>query len=115
MPRTARASHGGCCYRVLNRGQARNEVFHKPEDYAAFVKLLGEANQRVSMRLLADCLMPNHFHLVLWPRHDGEPGTRDRFVFLFTKNSHSASVTSLGYDFRVVLMTEHQQIQQTSQ
>ena len=61
MPRTARASHGGCCYHVLNRGNARNEVVHKREDYAAFVKLLGEANQCVSMRLLADCLMPTIF------------------------------------------------------
>jgi putative transposase len=26
------------------------------------------------MRLLAYCLMPNHFHLVLWPRHDGDMG-----------------------------------------
>jgi len=24
------------------------------------------------MRLLAYCLMPNHFHLVLWPREDGD-------------------------------------------
>ncbi len=24
------------------------------------------------MRLLAFCLMPNHFHLVAWPRNDGE-------------------------------------------
>lgn len=24
------------------------------------------------MRLLAYCLMPNHFHLVLWPHHDGD-------------------------------------------
>jgi putative transposase len=24
------------------------------------------------MRILAYCLMPNHFHLTLWPREDGE-------------------------------------------
>ena len=24
------------------------------------------------MRLLAYCLMPNHFHLAVWPRHDGD-------------------------------------------
>ena len=24
------------------------------------------------MRVLAYCLMPNHFHLALWPRHDGD-------------------------------------------
>jgi REP element-mobilizing transposase RayT len=72
MPRTARAAVGGLCYHVLNRGNARHEVFHKPEDYAAFAKLLGEASERLPMRLVAWCLLPNHFHLVLWPRHDGD-------------------------------------------
>jgi putative transposase len=24
------------------------------------------------MRILAYCLMPNHFHLALWPHHDGD-------------------------------------------
>ena len=32
----------------------------------AFLKLLNQANDRVSMRLLTFCLMPNHFHLVAW-------------------------------------------------
>lgn len=72
MPRTARASVGGVCYHVINRGNNRLEVFHKPEDYEAFVALMSEACERVSMRVLAYCLMPNHFHLVLWPRGDGE-------------------------------------------
>ena len=72
MSRTARASAGGLCYHVLNRGNARQEVFHKPDDYAAFARLLGEASDRRPMRLVAWCLMPNHFHLVLWPRHDGD-------------------------------------------
>ena len=47
-------------------------VFHQDGDYAAFLKLLNEANERVSMRLLSFCLMPNHFHLVAWPRRDGD-------------------------------------------
>lgn len=72
MPRTARASAGNVCYHVLNRGNARMTVFHKDEDYAAFLRLLGEANDRVRMRLLAFCLMPNHFHLVAWPRKGGD-------------------------------------------
>ncbi len=25
-----------------------------------------------SMRLLAHCVMPNHFHLILWPTGDGD-------------------------------------------
>jgi putative transposase len=65
MPRTARASAGGYCYHVLNRGNARAEVFHKPADYQAFLALIAEAGLRTPMRVLAYCLMPNHFHLVL--------------------------------------------------
>jgi len=72
MPRTARASVGDMCYHVVNRGNARGEVYHKDEDYAAFVTLLGQACERLPMRVLAYCLMPNHFHLVLWPRGNGD-------------------------------------------
>lgn len=72
MARTARASVGGLCYHALNRGNARAEVFHTPADFRAFVDLLSEASQRVPMRILGYVLMPNHFHLVLWPHRDGD-------------------------------------------
>jgi len=47
-------------------------VFRKEEDYEAFLALVGEACQRRPMSVLAFCLMPNHFHLVVEPREDGE-------------------------------------------
>ena len=72
MPRTARASAGGYCFHVLNRGNARAEIFHKDGDYLAFLDAMDEARLRVPMRILAYCLMPNHFHLVVWPAADGE-------------------------------------------
>jgi putative transposase len=72
MPRTARAVQAGFCYHVLNRGNARRTVFHKDGDFAAFVKLLHHAGERTHIRLLAYCLMPNHFHLAVWPRRDGD-------------------------------------------
>jgi putative transposase len=46
MPRTACASAGGYCYQVLNRGNARAAVFHKPQDYAASLDLIAEAGLR---------------------------------------------------------------------
>src|SRR4051812_12658757 len=67
MPRTARASAGGYCYHVINRGNARAVVFRQDADYDAFVGLLRRGCARVPMRLVAFCLMPNHFHLALWP------------------------------------------------
>lgn len=72
MPRTARASVGGVCYHVINRGNAGAQVFGERHDYAGFVDLFELARQRVPMRLLAYCLMPNHFHLLLWPRGDAD-------------------------------------------
>jgi putative transposase len=41
---------------VINRGNARAEVFHAEGDYQAFVTLLAQASQRIPMRLLAYCL-----------------------------------------------------------
>src|SRR5205085_2129146 len=72
MPRAARDALGGYCYHVLNRGNGRRTVFHKPGDFAAFARLLREAGQRIDMRLVGYCLLPNHFHLLLWPHRDGD-------------------------------------------
>ena len=33
-----------------------------------------ETTERFKLRLLAYCLMPNHWHMVLWPREDGDLG-----------------------------------------
>lgn len=59
-------------YHVLNRANGRQRLFEHDADYAAFERVLQEAHQRVPMRLLAYCVMPNHWHLVLWPYRDGE-------------------------------------------
>ena len=50
------------------------EIFQKPEDYAAFERVMCDAAEHVDMRLLAYCLMPNHWHLLLRPREDGDMG-----------------------------------------
>jgi putative transposase len=73
MPRIARVAVGGVIQHVLNRGNGRMKLFHKDADYAAFANLLADAAERVpGVRLLAYVLMPNHWHLVLWPRQTGE-------------------------------------------
>ena len=72
MGRPKRAADGGLIYHVLNRANARMTIFEKPEDFAAFERVLEEAVERAKMRLLAYCVMSTHWHLVLWPREDGE-------------------------------------------
>ena len=72
MPRTSRASRGGYVYHVLNRGNGWSDIFHQEEDFAAFVGLMREANDKVPMRVTGYCLMANHFHLLVWPKKDGD-------------------------------------------
>jgi putative transposase len=67
MGRTLRIAEPGYVCHVLNRGNARRAFRSKPGDCNAFERLPAEANQQFPMRLLACCLMLNHWHLVLWP------------------------------------------------
>src|ERR1017187_6062285 len=73
MARKPRFSPGGLAYHVMNRTWGKIDLFEDAGDYAAFEKVLVEAIEREkSVRLCAYCLMPNHFHLVLWPKQDGQ-------------------------------------------
>jgi putative transposase len=72
MGRPRRVTTGGIVYHVLNRATVRSQIFHSPADYRAFEQLLIEARNRFAMRLLAFCIMPNHWHMVLWPREDDD-------------------------------------------
>ena len=75
MPRRPRVATGGDVYHALNRAVGRSTIFEKAGDYAAFEQVLEEAREQVEMRLLSFCVMPNHWHLVLWPREDGDLST----------------------------------------
>jgi putative transposase len=73
MPRSARRSVGGEVYHVLNRAALRHPIFKREMDFAAFETLLYEAHARTpGVRMLGWCIMNNHWHLLLWPRRDGE-------------------------------------------
>jgi putative transposase len=72
MARKPRIDVGDSPYHVLNRANARLPIFFKEEDFEMFESILESACSEYDMRLLAYCLMPNHFHLVLYPREDGD-------------------------------------------
>ena len=72
MPRRPRIATGGIVYHVLNRRVGRLPLFQTSHEYAAFEQILREAYALSRIRIAAYCLMPNHWHLVLWPRADEE-------------------------------------------
>jgi putative transposase len=72
MPRQARRAPGGIIYHVLNRAAGRGNLFDGDDDYAAFIGVLVQTQQAAAMPILSFCVMPNHWHLLLWPRRDGD-------------------------------------------
>jgi len=71
MSRTARAAPGGHIYHVYNHGNGRLRIFNRAEDYDLFVGLLAEGQRRTRVRVLSFCVMPTHWHVIVWPREDG--------------------------------------------
>jgi len=77
MPRPPRITEGNIVYHILNRANARMRIFEKEKDYLAFEKIITEAKEKHPMRILAYCLMPNHWHFVLYPK-----GNKDLAPFM---------------------------------
>ena len=59
-------------FHVLNRGVGRRLLFTKDQDFLAFERVIEETLRTRRMRVCAYCLMPNHWHFVVWPERDGD-------------------------------------------
>ena len=74
MSRTARVAPGGMVFHVINRGVGRNKLFLDDGDYDAFERVIQRTLEKRPMRILSYCLLPNHWHFVLWPENNGDLG-----------------------------------------
>lgn len=72
MPRIARSAHGGVIYHVHNHIAPSEAGFADESDFLDFTKFMAATSERTDMRILAGCLLPDHFHLLLWPHEDGD-------------------------------------------
>jgi len=52
---------------VINRGNDRRMLFGNAAQYEEFVDLMRHAASVAPVRLVGYALMPNHWHLVVWP------------------------------------------------
>ena len=65
MPRKLRVEYPGAIYHVMNRGDRREPIFKDDVDRRRFLETLEEVCGKTDWQVLAYCLMPNHFHLVV--------------------------------------------------
>ena len=59
-------------FHALNRGVGRMRFFEKPQDYQAFEDMVAQTLEKRPLRICAYCLMPNHWHFVVWPEAAGQ-------------------------------------------
>jgi len=95
MGRALRVNKGNYIYHVLNRANARIQIFDNKEDYQLFESILEEAREKFDMRILAYSIMPNHWHLVLHPKQDGDLSKFMNWLTLtHTQRWHSVKKTT---------------------
>jgi len=59
-------------YHIYNRGCNRENIFRSDENYRFLLQILAEKVLEFDIAIIAYCLMPNHYHLLL--RQQGERG-----------------------------------------
>ncbi|MCE5339617.1 MAG: transposase [Planctomycetaceae bacterium] len=95
MGRALRILPGGYAYHIFNRANARVPIFTNEQDYLLFENTLFQACIKFDMRLCTYCIMPNHWHLVLWPQKDNEISSFMRWLTLsHTQRWHSTHKTT---------------------
>jgi len=72
MGRALRVDVGNEIFHVINRANGRATIFQTDYDYKSFEHLLEEAKEKFSMRVLVYEIMPNHWHLLLYPKNNGD-------------------------------------------
>ncbi|MFK7767983.1 MAG: transposase, partial [Mariniblastus sp.] len=65
MPRPLRADYAGGIYHALNRGNARNDIFFKDQDFEAFERVVDEGLKKYPVDLICYQWMKNHWHMVI--------------------------------------------------
>jgi len=70
-------------------------LFAQVREFEAFEEIIGQAKERLPMRVLAWCVMSTHWHFVLWPREEGDLSEFMRWLTVtHTQRWHAAHRTA---------------------
>jgi putative transposase len=70
MARLARVVVPGIPHHITQRGNRRQEVFFRDEDYQDYLDLISHWCGEEGVEIWSFCLMPNHVHLIVAPREE---------------------------------------------
>ena len=87
MPRDLRKLPPGTVVHCCNRGNDRRPLFERAAQYEDFLRLVSWAKAQCAVRILAYCLMSNHWHFCFWVQCQGDVS---RFLHRLT-TTHAVS------------------------
>jgi putative transposase len=64
----------GHFYHIYNRGVNKQAIFSREENYHFLVQRMQKYLRLYPISVIAYCLMPNHYHMVLFAHQDSSPG-----------------------------------------
>ncbi|MBU2635415.1 transposase [Patescibacteria group bacterium] len=62
MPRGPRLTLDNAVFHIINRGNAKQTIFHDEEDFNKFLEILARYKDKFGFKMYHFCLMPNHHH-----------------------------------------------------
>lgn len=75
----------GNFYHIYNRGNNRQIIFFERENYIYFLRLIREHLIKNSVDIIAYCLMPNHYHLLVYLRDENLSDSMKSLSLSYTK------------------------------
>jgi len=85
MPYRKVVFRAGEYYHLYNRGNNYQPVFFERENYLHFLRQLREYLLPTLIEIVAYCLMPNHYHLLVYLKTDDLAGLMQPFLLSYTK------------------------------
>ena len=85
MPYRKVVFHAGEYYHLYNRGNNYQPVFFERENYLYFLRQLREYLLPALIDIVAYCLMPNHYHFLVYLKTDDLAGMMQPFLLSYTK------------------------------
>ena len=62
MPRGKRLTFDNAIFHIINRGNARQDIFHDEEDFEKFLHIIARYKDKFGFKMYHFCLIPNHHH-----------------------------------------------------
>ncbi|MEM9119215.1 MAG: transposase [Cyanobacteria bacterium P01_F01_bin.56] len=84
MPRRQRSLQPGHYYHLYNRGNNRQTIFFERENYLYFLRKFRYFVATETVHVVAYCLMPNHYHFLIYLREASLSAAMHRFTMSYT-------------------------------